>query len=205
MKETQQITEEVSKQRVAAYCRVSTDEDNQQNSYRTQIAYYKSVIASNPDWKMVAIYADEGLSGTQTRNRTQFNHMIRMCRRGGIDIILCKSISRFARNTVDCLVYVRELKNCGVTVIFEKENINTMAANSEFTLSLFASFAQAESESISKNITWGIEKSFRDGKIRYRLEQTMGCRKSWRMKRFMSTRATECLRMVSVWDRLQIE
>jgi len=169
-------TEEVTRQKVAAYCRVSTDEDNQQNSYRTQIAYYKSVIAANPDWEMVAIYADEGLSGTQTKNRTQFNRMIRMCRRGKIDIILCKSISRFARNTVDCLVYVRELKSRGITVIFEKENINTMAVNSEFTLSLYASFAQAESESISKNITWGIEKSFRDGKIRYRLEQTLGYR-----------------------------
>ena len=178
MKEIQdnQIKEEVSKQRVAAYCRVSTDEDNQQNSYRTQISYYKSLIEANPEWEMVAIYADEGLSGTQTRNRTQFNRMIRKCRRGGIDIILCKSISRFARNTVDCLVYVRELKSRGVTVIFEKENINTMAVNSEFTLSLYASFAQAESESISKNITWGIEKSFRDGKFRYRLEQTMGYR-----------------------------
>ena len=178
MKEIQdnQIKEEVSKQRVAAYCRVSTDEDNQQNSYKMQIAYYKSLITANPDWEMVAIYADEGLSGTQTRNRTQFNRMIRKCRRGGIDIILCKSISRFARNTVDCLVYVRELKSRGVTVIFEKENINTMAVNSEFTLSLYASFAQAESESISKNITWGIEKSFRDGKFRYRLEQTLGYR-----------------------------
>ena len=178
MNETQEkkITEEGSKQRVAAYCRVSTDEGNQLNSYKTQIAYYKSLISANPDWEMVAIYADEGLSGTQTKNRKQFNRMIRMCRRGGIDIILCKSISRFARNTVDCLVYVRELKSRGVTVIFEKENINTMAANSEFTLSLFASFAQAESESISRNITWGIEKSFREGKIRYRLEQTMGYR-----------------------------
>ena len=178
MNETQekQITEEGLKKRVAAYCRVSTDEGNQLNSYKTQIAYYKSLISANPDWEMVAIYADEGLSGTQTRNRTQFNRMIRMCRRGRIDIILCKSISRFARNTVDCLIYVRELKSRGVTVIFEKENINTMAANSEFTLSLFASFAQAESESISRNITWGIEKSFREGKIRYRLEQTMGYR-----------------------------
>ena len=178
MNETQekQITTEVSKQRVAAYCRVSTDEGNQLNSYKTQIAYYKSLISANPDWEMVAIYADEGLSGTQTKNRKQFNRMIRMCRRGGIDTILCKSISRFARNTVDCLVYVRELKSREVTVIFE--NINTMAANSEFTLSLFGSFAQAESESISRNITWGIEKSFREGKIRYRLEQTLGYRLS---------------------------
>lgn len=178
MNETQekQITKEGLKKRVAAYCRVSTDEGNQLNSYKTQIAYYKSLISANPTWEMVAIYADEGLSGTQTRNRAQFNRMIRMCRRGRIDIILCKSISRFARNTVDCLVFVRELKSLGVTVIFEKENINTMAANSEFILSLFASFAQAESESISRNITWGIEKSFRDGKIQYRLEQTMGYR-----------------------------
>ena len=170
------VAEDAVKLKVAAYCRVSTDEENQQNSYKTQIAYYKSLIAANPDWEMVAIFADEGISGTQTKNRTQFNRMIRMCRRGRIDIILCKSISRFSRNTVDCLVYVRELKSRGITVIFEKENINTMAVNSEFTLSLYASFAQAESESISKNITWGIEKSFRDGNIRYRLEQTLGYR-----------------------------
>ena len=91
--------------------------------------------------------------------------MIRMCRRRKIDLILCKSISRFARNTVDCLDYVRELKSLGISVVFEKENINTMSASSEFAISLYASFAQAESESISRNVTWGIERGFREGKV----------------------------------------
>ena len=110
---------------VAAYCRVSTDEENQKNSYSTQISYYTDYITSNPDWQLAGIYADEGISGTMTKNRTQFNKMIRAAKNKKIDIILCKSISRFARNTVDCLDYVRELRSLGVTVIFEKENINT--------------------------------------------------------------------------------
>lgn len=162
--------------RVAAYCRVSTEQENQQNSYAAQISYYTDHITSNPDWELVGIYADEGISGTCTKNRIQFNNMIRAARQKKIDLILCKSISRFARNTVDCLDYVRELRSLGVTVIFEKENINTDSMNSEFAISLYASFAQAESESISKNVTWGIEKSFREGKFHYRFHQTLGYR-----------------------------
>lgn len=162
--------------RVAAYCRVSTEQENQQNSYATQISYYTDYITSNPNWQLAGIYADEGISGTLTKNRTQFNKMIRAARHKKIDIILCKSISRFARNTVDCLDYVRELKSLGVTVIFEKENINTSSMSSEFAISLYASFAQAESESISKNITWGIERSFREGKVRYKFDQMLGYR-----------------------------
>ena len=162
--------------KVAAYCRVSTEQENQQNSYATQISYYTEYITSNPDWQLVGIYADEGISGTRTKNRTQFNKMIRAARRKKIDLILCKSISRFARNTVDCLDYVRELKSLGVTVIFEKENINTSSMSSEFAISLYASFAQAESESISKNVTWGIEKSYREGNVHYRFHQMLGYR-----------------------------
>ena len=162
--------------KVAAYCRVSTEQENQQNSYATQISYYTDYITRNPDWQLVGIYADEGISGTRTKNRTQFNKMIRAARRKKIDIILCKSISRFARNTVDCLDYVRELKSLGVTVIFEKDNINTSSMSSEFAISLYASFAQAESESISKNVTWGIEKAYREGNIHYRFHQMLGYR-----------------------------
>jgi len=162
--------------KVAAYCRVSTEQENQQNSYATQISYYTDYITRNPDWQLVGIYADEGISGTRTKNRTQFNKMIRAARRKKIDLILCKSISRFARNTVDCLDYVRELKALGVTVIFEKENINTSSMSSEFAISLYASFAQAESESISKNVTWGIEKAYREGNIHYRFHQMLGYR-----------------------------
>lgn len=160
--------------KVAAYCRVSTEQENQQNSYATQISYYTDYITSNPDWQLAGIYADEGISGTMTKNRTQFNKMIRAARCKKIDIILCKSISRFARNTVDCLNYIRELRSLGVTVIFEKENINTGSMSSEFAISLYASFAQAESESISRNITWGIERSFREGNVRYKFDQMLG-------------------------------
>ncbi|SDA29548.1 Site-specific DNA recombinase [Ruminococcus sp. YE71] len=162
--------------RVAAYCRVSTDQDEQQNSYQVQISYYTDYINRNPEWCMAGIFADEGISGTQTKNRTQFGRMIRKCRQGKIDLILCKSISRFARNTVDCLGYIRELKSLGIGVIFEKENIDTLNMTSEFIISLYGSFAQAESESISKNVTWGIEKQFREGKVRYNMSTVLGYR-----------------------------
>ena len=140
---------------VEAYCRVSTDEANQKNSYASQISYYTDHIGNNPLWRFAGIYSDEGISGTGTKNITGFRKMIKAARQKKIDIILCKSISRFARNTVDCLDYVRELRALGVTVIFEKENINTSSMSSEFAISLYASFAQAESESISRNVTWG--------------------------------------------------
>ena len=162
--------------RAAAYCRVSKDEAGQQNSYSSQISYYTDHINNNPEWRFAGIYSDEGISGTLTKNRTGFNKMIKAARQGKIDIILCKSISQFARNTVDCLDYVRELRSLGVTVIFEKENINTSSMSSEFAISLYASFAQAESESISRNVTWGIEKSFREGNVRYQVNQMLGYR-----------------------------
>lgn len=162
--------------RVAAYFRVSTEDDHQHNSYAAQIEHYTHYIGSHPGWICAGIFADEGLSGTQTSKRREFNRLMRFCRRGEIDIILCKSISRFARNTVDCLTYIRELKFLGIAVIFEKENLNTLSLPTEFLLSLHASFAQAESESISRNITWGIEKSFRAGRFPYHFKCMMGYR-----------------------------
>ncbi|MBR5091717.1 MAG: recombinase family protein [Ruminiclostridium sp.] len=151
--------------RVAAYCRVSTDEDEQLNSYETQCKYYDEYIASHNNWKKVKVFADEGISGTQAKKRPEFLKMIRYCRRGSIDIILAKSVSRFARNTVESLQYVRELKTLGIAVIFEKENINTLEQSDEMMLTIFAWFAQAESESISKNVSWGIHRSFEQGKF----------------------------------------
>ena len=162
--------------RVAAYCRVSTGEEEQLNSYATQVKYYTDYITSNPNWELVGIFADEGISGTGTAKRTEFNKMIKTARKHKIDMILCKSISRFARNTVDCLKHVRELRDLGVNVKFEKENIETISASSEFQITLYASFAQAESESISKNVTWGIEKAFQSGKVRYQMRNTLGYR-----------------------------
>lgn len=156
--------------RVAAYCRVSTEEEEQQSSFETQVSYYTQLIMNNPDWQMVGIFADEGISGTQTKKRTEFLKLMQLCEEGKVDLILVKSISRFARNTLDTLSYVRRLKEKNIAVIFEKENINTLDISSEMILTLYSSFAQAESESISKNITWAKRKEFKQGKV------TMSCK-----------------------------
>ncbi len=151
--------------KVAAYCRVSTDSEEQLNSYQAQVSYYKALIQNNTEWEFVDIYADEGISGTNSLKRTEFLRMIKDAKDGKIDIILTKSISRFARNTVDILRYTRELKEYGVAVKFEKENINTMEASGEIFLTIFSSLAQEESRSISENSRWGIVKGFKDGKV----------------------------------------
>ena len=163
--------------RVAAYCRVSTEQEEQQNSYQVQIAYYTDLINRKKEWTLAGIFADEGISGTQTKKRTEFNRMIRMCRNKKIDLVITKSISRFARNTVDCLQYVRQLKDLGIGVIFEKENINTLTMTSEFMIALYGSFAQAESESISKNVSWGKEKAYRNGKVPFQYKHLLGYKK----------------------------
>lgn len=170
-------TDQYHQLRVAAYCRVSTAQEEQLNSYQVQIDYYTNLINKKKEWKLVGIYADEGISGTQTKKRTEFNRMIRMCKQKKIDLILCKSISRFARNTVDCLEYVRQLKELGIGVMFEKENINTLKMTSEFMIALYGSFAQAESESISKNVSWGTQKAFQAGKVRYNFKYLLGYKK----------------------------
>ena len=163
--------------RVAAYCRVSTEQEEQQNSYQVQIAYYTDLINRKKEWTLAGIFADEGISGTQTKKRTEFNRMIRMCKNKKIDLVITKSISRFARNTVDCLEYVRQLKDLGIGVIFEKESINTLTMTSEFMIALYGSFAQAESESISKNVSWGKEKAYREGKVTFQYKYLLGYRK----------------------------
>ena len=165
------------KKRVAAYCRVSTDSEEQLNSYEAQKNYYTQKIEDNPDWEMAGIYADEGITGTSTRKRAEFNKMITACKRGRIDLILTKSLSRFARNTVDCLETVRLLKANGIGVYFEKENINTLTESSEFLITLFSGFAQAESESLSKNVTWGKQKSAEAGKVPFQYKKMLGYRK----------------------------
>ena len=159
--------------RVAAYCRVSTELEEQQNSYQVQIAYYTDLINKKKEWTLAGIFADEGISGTQTKKRTEFNRMIRMCRNKKIDLVITKSISRFARNTVDCLEYVRQLKDLGIGVIFEKENINTLTMTSEFMIALYGSFAQAESESISKNVSWGKQKAYAEGKVAFQYSKLL--------------------------------
>lgn len=149
---------------VAAYCRVSTDNEEQLTSYTTQKRVYTDMIAANKEWALAGIYADEGISGTRADKRPEFKKMIDDCLAGKIDYIITKSVSRFARNTVDCLDYVRMLKARGIGIYFEEQNIDTLKSDSELYLVIYAGFAQSESESISKNITWSFRKNFEDGK-----------------------------------------
>ncbi|WP_425603003.1 recombinase family protein [Streptococcus anginosus] len=156
----------IQKIRMAAYCRVSTDQDEQLSSYENQVRYYQDYIRQNTLYELVDIYADEGISGTNTKKRTEFNRLIADCRKGKVDRIIVKSISRFSRNTLDCLKYVRELKELGIGVTFEKENIDSLDAKGEVLLTILSSLAQDESRSISENATWGIRKKFERGEIR---------------------------------------
>lgn len=153
---------------VAAYCRVSTNLDDQKNSYKAQVTYYTNTISKNPRWRLVGIYADEGISGTQVKHRNDFKRMINDCRKGKIDLILTKSVARFARNTVDTLNYVRELKTRGIAVYFEEQNIDSLKINTEMVIGLNGVIAQAESENISANVSWGVRKRMREGSYQFR-------------------------------------
>ena len=163
--------------RVAAYCRVSTDDEEQLTSYEAQKNYYTDKIMTNKEWTMAGIFADDGITGTSARKRPEFLHMIRQCKQGKIDIVLTKSISRFARNTVDCLNYVRALKELGIAVIFEKENMNTLKIDSEILITMLGAFAQSESESISANVRWGIRQAMKEGKATIQYKYLYGYRK----------------------------
>lgn len=165
------------KKQVAAYARVSTDSDEQLSSYEAQVAFYTQHIKSNPEWEFVGVYTDEGISGTNTRKREGFNRMVEDALNGKIDLILTKSISRFARNTVDTLTTIRKLKEKKVEVYFEKENIYTLDAKGEVMLTIMSSLAQEESRSISENVTWGKRKSMADGKFSLAYKNFLGYEK----------------------------
>lgn len=165
------------KRRVAAYARVSTDSDEQLSSYGAQVDFYTHYIKSNPEWEFVSVYTDEGISGTDTKKREGFNRMIEDALNGRIDLILTKSISRFARNTVDTLTTIRKLKEQKVEVYFEKENIYTFDAKGEVMLTIMSSLAQEESRSISENVTWGKRKSMADGKFSLAYKYFLGYEK----------------------------
>lgn len=166
--------EEKPKLRVAAYCRVSTDSDEQATSYETQMEHYTSYIQRNPEWEFSGIFADDGISGTNTKKREEFNRMIEECMSGHIDMIITKSISRFARNTLDCLKYIRLLKEKNIPVLFEKENINTMDSKGEVLLTIMASLAQQESESLSKNVKLGLQFRYQNGEVQVNHNRFMG-------------------------------
>ena len=149
--------EEKPKLRVAAYCRVSTDSDEQATSYEAQIDHYTAFISGHPDWQLAGIFADDGISGTNTKKREEFNRLIDECMAGNVDMVITKSISRFARNTLDCLQYIRQLKDKNIAVFFEKENINSMDSKGEVMLTIMASLAQQESQSLSQNVKLGLQ------------------------------------------------
>ena len=169
--------EKYHQKRVAAYCRVSTDSEEQLTSYQNQVRVYTEMIAANKEWEFAGLYADEGISGTRADKRPEFQRMIRDCQNGKIDYIITKSVSRFARNTVECLEYVRSLKAQGIGIFFEEQNIDTLKNESELYLVIYAGFAQSESESISKHITWTYRKNFEDGKVSFQYKRLLGYRK----------------------------
>ena len=153
------------KLRVTAYCRVSTDSEEQINSYKNQLAYYTEKINSKTEWKFAGVYAVEGITGTSMKHREDFKRMLRACREGRIDLILCKSVSRFGRNSVDVLRTIRTLRERNIGVLFEKEGVDTRTMNSELILAFHSAFSQSESESISGNVRWGLRKAYENGTI----------------------------------------
>ena len=151
--------------RVAAYCRVSTDSEDQLHSYKSQVSYYSAMIQEKSEWSYAGIYADEGITGTQVAKREDFQRMINDCMSGKIDMVITKSISRFARNTLDTLKYVRQLKEKGVAVFFEEEHINTLTMDGELMLVILSSVAQQEVENISANVKKGLKMKMQRGEM----------------------------------------
>ena len=186
----------VRKLRVAAYCRVSTEEEEQQGSFEIQKLYYTEKINSTPEWEVAGIYADDGISGVHTKKRDGFNQMIQDCKKHKIDLILTKSISRFARNTLDSIQYVRMLKQIGIAVVFEKENINTATMNSEMILTVLSAFAQAESESISQNVARGKRMGYKHGKFAFPYGRIIGYRKGADGKPEIIPEQAEIIRLI---------
>ena len=155
------------KLKAAAYARVSTDLDSQETSIENQREHYKSFIASNPDWELAGIYEESGVSGTKADTRPELQKLLHDCEAGAVDVIITKSISRFARNTSECLEMVRELTGLGIRLIFEKESVNTLEASGELMVTILASIAQQESASISQNVRMGINFGFQEGRGRW--------------------------------------
>lgn len=171
------IKEKFKKKRVAAYCRVSTQQEEQLNSYGVQVNYYTEKINNEPQWTLVGIFADRGISGTSVKKRDEFNRMIRMCKRGRIDMIITKSISRFSRNTVDCLKYVRMLRDLNIDVYFEEQGLHSIEQSSELYITIYGSIAQTESENISANVKWGKAQSAKEGNVPFHYKTFLGYRR----------------------------
>ena len=169
---------EQNKLLVAAYARVSTEREEQEDSFERQVEHYTQMINARADWQLVDIYADPGISGTRAEKRPNFLRMIEDCRAGKIQKVMVKSISRFARNTVDALHYIRELKDLGISVCFESENIDTMTPGGEVLLTILAAMAEQESRTISSNIKWAYQRRFQDGNVLLNTGMMLGYRKT---------------------------
>lgn len=169
---TQYITK-----RVAAYCRVSTKQDEQLNSYENQVNHYTDRINREAGWKLVGIYADKGITGTSMKKRDEFKKLIRQCKRGKVDMIIVKSISRFARNTLECILITRKLRDINVDVYFEEQNLHSIEPSSEFYIAIYGSIAQSESENISHNVAWGKAQSAKEGNVFIAYKSFLGYRK----------------------------
>lgn len=189
-------TTSVTKRKVAAYARVSTDSDEQFTSYEAQIDYYTKFINRREDWQFVKVYTDEGISGTNTKNRNGFNEMIQDALDGKIDLIVTKSVSRFARNTVDSLVTVRKLKESGTEVFFEKENIYTFDSKGELLITIMSSLAQEESRILSENVTWGQRKRFSDGKVQMNYTRFLGYEKGADGRPVINEKEAQTVRLI---------
>ena len=182
--------------RVVAYCRVSTKQEEQLNSYETQVKHYTEKIRGEPKWKLVEIFADKGITGTSVKNRDEFNKMIRLCKKKKVDMIITKSISRFARNTLDCLKYARLLKSLGVDVFFEEQGIHSMESGAEFYITIYGSIAQSESENISANVKFGKAQSAREGNVSFHYKNFLGYRKGTDGKPEIEPDGAETVKMI---------
>ena len=184
------------KRRVAGYARVSTDHEDQVSSYEAQVDYYTNYIKEREDWEFVRIYTDEGISATNTRHREGFKRMVADALAGQIDLIITKSVSRFARNTVDSLTTVRKLKDHGIEVYFEKENVWTLDSKGELLITIMSSLAQEESRSISENTTWGHRKRFADGKVSVAYRRFLGYDKGPDGKMVVNEKEAPTIRLI---------
>lgn len=194
------ITEEIKKcyrqLRVAAYCRVSTKQEEQLNSYEVQKKHYEERIIAEPKWTLIGIFADKGITGTSMKHRDEFNKMIRQCKKGKIDMIITKSISRFARNTLDCINITRMLREIGVDVYFEEQNLHSIDPSSEFYISIYGSIAQSESENISANVKWGKAQSAKEGNVPFQYKHFLGYRKGADGQPEIDPEEAETVRMI---------
>lgn len=190
---------QVAYKRVAAYCRVSTKQEEQLNSYETQVRYYTDRINRESGWKLAGIYADKGITGTSMKKRDEFNKLIRQCRCGKVDMIIVKSISRFARNTLDCIRITRMLREIKVDVYFEEQNLHSIDPASEFYISIYGSIAQSESENISHNVAWGKARSAKDGNVFFAYKSFLGYRRGEDGKPEIDPKQAVTVRLIYDW------